>query len=178
MFEISTDHDKNGRLLVRARSAHAEGRVVLLGDRQFGLDGDFGGRSIPAAVLDLLLEALQEIKQHVTTPQIPDGSVLVARCVTEDSVDPADDDDFDDEDSDPELAGVPRQLADIAITVEGGDGTPIATYTVYTNPRNPIGENPYDILERRGWRIVADRGLDKWNYRTLVVDRADARTGS
>jgi hypothetical protein len=178
MFQISTSHDERGLLTVRARSAHVEGRVVLLGDGLFVLDGDFGGRKIPVATLDLLLDALQETRRHITTPEIPDGATLVARCVTDESV-WATDEDLADPELAEDLAGAPgRPSADIVVAVDGGDDSPIATYTVNTNPLDPIGEDPRDVLERHGWRIVADRGLDEWSFRDLMVERAEQTTGN
>ncbi|WP_067665595.1 hypothetical protein [Nocardia miyunensis] len=144
----------------------------MLEDGQIVLAGDFREPTIPPALLDLLIETLHETRRYVTTPQIPDNAILLARCVTDESV-WATSEELADPELVEELAGVPsRHSADIAITVQGGDGTLVAAYTVHTNPLSPIGEDPVDVLERHGWRVVADRGLDEWHYRHLVIERA------
>ncbi|MGF6884973.1 hypothetical protein ABIA39_003452 [Nocardia sp. GAS34] len=174
MSRITTDRDPHGRLFVRARSRYADGHVVVLEDGQVVLTGDFAEPTLPAAVLDLLIETLRDTRRYVTAPQIPDDAVLLARCVTDDSV-WATSEDFADPELAEELAGAPsRPSADIAVTVQGADRTLVAAYTVHTNPLSPIGEDPVDVLERHGWRVVTDRGLDEWGYRHLVVERSVA----
>ncbi|MCX4094532.1 hypothetical protein [Nocardia sp. alder85J] len=171
MSRITTDRDSHGRLSVRGRSRYADGHAVVLHDGQIVLAGDFGEPTMPAAVVDLLIETLHETRRYVTTPRIPDDAILLARCVTDDSI-WATSEDLADPELAEELAGAPsRPGADIAVTVQGTDRTLVAAYTVHTSPLSPIGEDPVDVLERHGWRVVTDHGLDRWGYLNLVVER-------
>jgi hypothetical protein len=172
MSVITTVENEAGHVVVTARSSHAAGRIVLSDDGMVVLEGDFSGRSIPVAVLDLLVRALDEAGRHTASPRVPEDAVLVARCVTADSVDDyADDAEWAQDWPGVDRAVAPPQPADIVITIDGGDGLPISTYALSTNPLDMFGDDPQEVLLRNGWRVVADRGVDDWNYRLLVVER-------
>lgn len=156
MIDVTTARDEHGHPVVIARCTHAEGRIHLLTDGTMALTGAFGN-PMTTGNLDLLLAALEETRRHAPGLVLTDDTVFTARIVTDDSVEPDDG---------------PEQLADIVITADGCAGPPVATYTVYTNPLDPIGEDPADVLARHGWRMADDGELDADDYLIVRVERA------
>ncbi|WP_041561498.1 hypothetical protein [Nocardia farcinica] len=84
------------------------------------------------------------------------GVVFTARIVTDDSVEPE---------------HGPAQRADIVITADG-DTDPVATYSLTSNPLDPIPDEPTDVLARHGWRMAGPGHLDTDRYLIVRVERA------
>ncbi|MFF0532888.1 hypothetical protein ACFYT3_31520 [Nocardia amikacinitolerans] len=108
------------------------------------LGGDFGRNPLPAAVLGLLADAATEAARH-TLMETPDTATFTARIVTADS---GDSDDH------------PRRGAaagDVVITVDGGDGTPVATYSLASHPHS---KDPAEVLARHGWQMIGSGRRD------------------
>ncbi|AVH20136.1 hypothetical protein [Nocardia cyriacigeorgica] len=84
------------------------------------------------------------------------GVVFTARIVTDDSVEPE---------------HGPAQRADIVITADG-DVDPVATYSLTSNPLDPIPDEPAEVLARHGWRMVGPGHLDTAHYLLVRVERA------
>ncbi|MBF6388171.1 hypothetical protein IU444_29005 [Nocardia farcinica] len=156
MTDVTTSQDANGHPVVIARSRLAEGRIHVHPDGTISLSSDFA-HPIPTTVLPLLLMALDKVWVMAPKPVIAETATFTARIVTDDSVEPDDG---------------PRQRADIVITADGHVGPPvIATYTLYTNPLSPIGEDPAEVLERHGWRMAGQGQLDTDSYLVVPVER-------
>jgi hypothetical protein len=82
--------------------------------------------------------------------------VFTARILTDDSVEPE---------------HGPAQPADVVITADG-DADPVTTYSLTSNPLDPIPDEPADVLARHGWRMVGPGHLDTDHYLIVRVDRA------
>ena len=157
MNTITIERDESGGQIVAARSEWAEGRVVLRDGMAVFL-GDFARNPLPAGVLGLLEEAVHAAKQHAAVRPVPATATFTARIVTGDSTKP---DDY-----------VPTfAAADIVITADGSDGTPVATYPLSTNPFDIFGGDPKEVLAQHGWEMLEPGELDEYDYLIASVRR-------
>lgn len=157
-FDITIDSRPDGEVVITARSWLHLGAIHL---RETGMvfHGDFLA-PVPVIAIDLLTAAMEQAKQLTPRPMLTPEDTFCARIVTDDSVEPDDDEDG------------PRQRDDIVITADSHPGVPVAAYSLhYRILLDPHGEDPDVVLEQSGWRRVGEGHLDRWNYLVTAVER-------
>ncbi|MFF5037547.1 hypothetical protein [Nocardia salmonicida] len=155
-MNITTGTDEHNHPTVTARSAVAEGRVHLLPDGSIVLDGAFRS-PMPSAQIGLLVAALDAMRAIApSVRELPADATFTARIVTDDSVEPED---------------APRQLADVVITADGYDPTPVASFALSTNPFDLCVGDHVEALAKQGWRPDGEGELDEDEYLILPVAR-------